>query len=192
MQVYFPTSSSTGEDLENMYEQIEDALKLAKSWDSVIVMGDFNAIIGERYGNRGAVKFGLGIRNERGEKLLDFCNHYNLIAVNTIFEVPKRRRYTWTSPGDINRYQINYILVKSNFSTKISSYYSYPGAEVDSDYKLVMSKCCLNHKKYQVKDNKTVKWDPQSLKDEQIKTLFANSTKKNLIRTDEQINWSLF
>jgi len=170
-----------------MYEQFEDVLKLAKSGHSVIIMGDFNAI-GEGYDNRGSGKIGLGIRNERGERLLDLCNQYNLIASNTMFEVPKRRRYTWTSPGGINRYQIDYILVNSNFNTLIKSCYSYPGAEMDSDHKLVMAKCCLKHKKYQVKGKKTVKWDLQNLKDVQIKTLFANSTKGNVIRTDEQID----
>lgn len=75
-----------------------------------------------------------------------------------MFEVPKRKRYTQTSLWEINHYQLDYILVKSNFNTIIKSCYSYHGAEVDSDHKLVMVKYCLKHKKYQVKSKKTVKF----------------------------------
>jgi hypothetical protein len=77
-------------------------LKLNGTNDELIIMRDFNAIIGEKYNERGSGKFGLGFRNKRGERLLDFCNHYNLVAQNTMFEVPKRRRYTWISLGGIN------------------------------------------------------------------------------------------
>lgn len=79
-----------------------------------------------------------------------------------MFEVPKTRRYTRTSPGEINRYQIDYILVKSNFNTLIKSCYSYTGAEVDSDHKLIIAKCYLKYKKYQLKGKKIVKWNIQS------------------------------
>lgn len=99
LQVYFPTSNSTEEELESMYEQIKDTLKLTRTDDRLVIMGDFNEIIGEDYFDRGSGKFGLGSRNERGERLIDFCNQYNLVAQNTMFEVLKRRRYTWISPG---------------------------------------------------------------------------------------------
>jgi len=53
LHVYFPTSNGTEEEIESMYEQIEDTLKLAKKNDGLIIMGDFNAIIGEEYDERG-------------------------------------------------------------------------------------------------------------------------------------------
>lgn len=56
-------------------------------------MSDFSVIIGKEYDVKGSGKFGLGSWNQRGERLLDFCNQYNLIVQNTMFEVPESRRY---------------------------------------------------------------------------------------------------
>ena len=80
-------------------------------------------------------KFGLGKRNDRGEKLIEFCKSQNL--VNTWYEQEKRRRYTWKSPGDLRRYQIDYILVRQRYRNSVKSSWNYPGADVDSDHKLV-------------------------------------------------------
>lgn len=57
-----------------------------------------------------------------------------------MFEVPKRRRYTWVAPGDTNRYQIDYLLIKSLFKKQIMTSHSYLDAEIDSDHNLVTMK----------------------------------------------------
>jgi len=72
--------------------------------------------------------------------------------------------------------------------TLIKSCHSYPGAEVDSYHKLVMEKCCLKYKKHRVKSKKPLNWDLQSLKDTEIKELFANSTKENVKEKYGQID----
>lgn len=98
-----------------------------------------------------------------------------------MFEVPKSRRYTWTTPGEINRYQIDYILTKSSSNTLIKSCHSYPGAEIDSDHKLVIAKCCVkgpNHGRQRIRNKKQKKWNLQSLKNPEIKELFAKRTKE--------------
>jgi hypothetical protein len=59
--------------------------------------------------------FGLGKRNERGKMLIDFCEQHDLIVINTWFKKRKTKLYTWKSPGDRKRYQIDYILVKLRF-----------------------------------------------------------------------------
>ena len=59
------------------------------------------------------------------------------MITNTWFEQEKRRRYTWKSPGDLRRYQIDYILVRQRYSNSVKSSWSYPGADVDSDHNLV-------------------------------------------------------
>src|SRR3990170_4212832 len=82
-------------------------------------------------------KFGLGKRNDRGERVVEFCKRNKLMITNTWFEQEKRRRYTWKKPGDTGRYQIDYIMVKQRYRNSLKSSWSYPGADVDSDHNLV-------------------------------------------------------
>lgn len=63
-----------------MYEQIYDALKIIRKEDNTVIMSGFIAIIAEKYNVKESEKFGLRSRNERGERLLDFCYQYNLIV----------------------------------------------------------------------------------------------------------------
>jgi len=55
-------------------------------------------------------KFGLGVQNEAGQRLTEFCQKNALVAENTLFQRHKRRPYTWTSPEGQNQNQIDYIL----------------------------------------------------------------------------------
>lgn len=110
-----------------------------------------------------------------------------------MFEVPKKRRYTWTSPGEINRYQIDYILTKSSSITLIKSYHSYPGAEIDSDHKLVVAKCCLKgskHRRQRIRNKNQIKWNLQNLKNPEIKELFTKRTKENVKTIDYRNVWN--
>ena len=76
-----------------------------------MVLGDFNAVVGEGQEGNVVGKYGLGERNERGEGLTNFCRRNSLIVGNTWFNQHKRRRYTWKSPLDDQTYQIDYILI---------------------------------------------------------------------------------
>src|SRR6478609_3792972 len=111
VQAYLPTIDYEDEEVEKLYDQLEDILGKQKGADNVIVIGDFNAVVGESKEDRVVGKFGLGKRNDRGERLIEFCNSQNLVITNTWFEQEKRKRYTWKSPGDLRIYQIDYILV---------------------------------------------------------------------------------
>ena len=55
-------------------------------------------------------KFGLGVQNEAGQKLIEFCQENALVIANTLFQQHKRRLYTWTSPDGQYQNQIDYIL----------------------------------------------------------------------------------
>ena len=75
-------------------------------------MGDFNAKIGEgKDKDSGIGPHGLGIRNERGDMLANFCGANEHIIMNTMFKHHNRRKYTWKSPGDNYRNQIYFITI---------------------------------------------------------------------------------
>lgn len=88
-------------EVEKVYADIEELLKLTKKKDNGIIMGDFNAVIGELSDKKEIRNYGLGKRNDIGDRLLEFCRQYELVILNTLFKNHKRRRYTWKMPGDI-------------------------------------------------------------------------------------------
>ena len=61
-------------------------------------MGDWNATVGSQEITGITVKFGLGVQNEAGQRLTEFCQKNTLVIANTLFQEPKRQLYTLTSP----------------------------------------------------------------------------------------------
>ena len=121
-------------------------MKLVKSTDVLVVMGDWNTKVGKEETGHITAKFGLGDRNLRGERLIQFCQEENLIVTNTFYQHHKRRLYTWMSPGDQHRNQIDFILVKNRFKNHVKDVRTYPGADVMSDHNLLVTKLKLKLK----------------------------------------------
>ena len=115
-------------------------MSYVKCGEVVIAMGDLNAKVGcgEHLDITG--QFGLGSMNERESRLLQFCEENNMMIVNTYFQHPKRRLYTWRSPGDIYRNQIDFILINKRFGNAVKQARTYPGADVGSDHNPLMIK----------------------------------------------------
>ena len=73
IQVYAPTQDHGDEEIEAFYEEIEKAIKIVKSDEVLIVMGDWNAKVGDEPIPGVMGRFGLGNQNERGQRLQQFC-----------------------------------------------------------------------------------------------------------------------
>ena len=155
IQVYAPTSASSEEDAENFYEEIEKAKTQCKNQDPLTIMGDFNAKVGQRGDELSVGMHGTGNRNERGERLVEWCEMNNFTIGNTCFQQPQRRKWTWKSPGDSTRNQIDYILISGRFKNALLSAKSYPGADCYSDHALVLAKFRLKLKKNRKKPMNT-------------------------------------
>ena len=107
LQVYEPTTDHTDEEVEQFYDDIQMGIGQVKSDEVLVVMGDFNAKVGSTREDDIVGSYGLGTRNMRGTRLIEFCKANNLVVSNTWFKHPARRLYTWKSPGDICRNQID-------------------------------------------------------------------------------------
>ena len=92
-------------------------------------------------------KFGLGIWNEAGQRLIEFCQENALVIANTHFQQHKRRLYTWTSPDGQHQNQINYILCNQRWRSSIQSAKTRPGADCGLDHELHIDKLRLKLKK---------------------------------------------
>ena len=93
-----PSSNTEEAEVEQFYEDLQDFLELAPKKDVLLIIGDWNAKVGSQETPGVTGKFGLGVWNEAGQRLIDFCQENGLVIANTLFQQHKRRLYTWTSP----------------------------------------------------------------------------------------------
>ena len=98
IQVCAPTSNAEEADIEQFYEDLQDLLELTPQKDVLFIIGDWNAKVGSQEIHGVTGKFGLGIRNEAGQRLIEFCQENALVIANTLFQQHKKRLYTWTPP----------------------------------------------------------------------------------------------
>ena len=110
IQVYAPTSNAEETEVEQFYEDLQDLLEVTSPKDVLFIMGDWDAKVGIQETPGVTGKFGLGVQNEAGQRLTEFCQENTLVIANTLFQQHKRRLYTWTSPDGQYRNQTDYIL----------------------------------------------------------------------------------
>ena len=115
-----------------------------------IIMGDFTANVEEREKN--VVRpLGLCIRYIRRQKLIEWRHTNNLIVGNSWFQQLQRKKWTWKSPGNGSRNQIDHILIRKRFRNGLLSVKTYPGADCYTDHVPVAAKHKLKLKKPEVK-----------------------------------------
>ena len=128
-------------------EDLHDLLELTLQKDVLFIIGDWNAKVGSQETPGVTCTFGLEIRNEAGQMLIDFCQENALVIANTLFQQHKRRLYTWTSPDGQHRNQTDYILCSRRWRSSIQSAETRPGADCGSDHELLIAKFRLKLKK---------------------------------------------
>ena len=98
IQVYALTSNAEEAEVEWFYEDLQDLLELTLPKNVLFIIGDWNAKVGSQETPGVTGKFGLGVQNEAGQRLIEFCQKNALFIANILFQQHKRRLYTWTSP----------------------------------------------------------------------------------------------
>ena len=93
-----PTTNAKEAKAEHFYEDLQDLLELTSKKDVLFVIEDWNAKVKSQEISRITSKFGLGVQNEAGQRLTEFCQENALVIANTLFQQHKTRLYIWTSP----------------------------------------------------------------------------------------------
>ncbi|GBP23084.1 Craniofacial development protein 2 [Eumeta japonica] len=110
IQIYAPTDTASDYEIDTFYKTIETAIESAHK--HIILMGDFNAKIGAPKDTENFImkQYGYGVRNDRGQRLIDFALENKLTIINTCFKKKENRRWTWRSPTGQYKNEIDYIL----------------------------------------------------------------------------------
>ena len=147
IQVYAPASNAEKVEVEQFYEDLQDLLELTPKKDVLFIIGDWNAKVGSQETPGVTEKFGFGVQNEAGQKLIEFCQENTLVIANTLFQQHKRRLYTWISPDGQHQNQIDYIFCSQRWRSSIQSAKTRQGADCGPDHEVLIAKFRLKQKK---------------------------------------------
>ena len=118
IQVYTLTSNAEEAEVEWFYEDLEDLLELTPRKDVLFNIGDWNAKVGSQEIPEVTGKFGLGVQNEAGKSLIEFCQENTLVIANTLFQQHKRNLYRWPSPDGQHQYSLQLKMEKLYIGSK--------------------------------------------------------------------------
>src|SRR5688572_11431920 len=125
-------------------------------------MGDFNEKVGNNKEESIIGPYGLGTRNENGNKLVNFCRKHNLFVTNAWFQQKRTAQHTWTSPGGRIKNQIDFVLVDYRFRNGVQNSKAMPGAHCETDHKPVIGRLKIKLQRVR-KLKKATKWDVNRL-----------------------------
>ena len=102
IQVYAPTSNAEEAEVERFYEDLQDLSELTPKKDVLFIIGDWNAKLGSQETPEVTGKFGLGMWNEAGQRLIEFCQENALVIANTLFQQQEKTLHMditrWSTP----------------------------------------------------------------------------------------------
>ena len=121
------------DEVEGFYEDLQDLLELIPKKDVLFIIQEWNAKVGSQEIPGIADKLGFAVKNEAGQRLVEFCQENTLVIANTLFQQHKRRLYTWTSPDGQYQNYIDYILCSQRWRSSIQSAKIRQGVDCCSD-----------------------------------------------------------
>ena len=144
IQVYAWTSNAEEAEVKWFCEDLPDLLELTPPKDVLFIIGNSNAKVGSQETPGVTGKFGLGVQNESGQRLIEFCQENALVIANTLFQKHKRRLYTWTSPDGLHQNRLDYILCSQRWRSSVQSAKTRPEADCGSVHELLLPSSDLN------------------------------------------------
>ena len=122
------TGNAEEAEVERFYEDLQDLLEHTPKKAVLFIIGDWNAKVGSQEIPGITGKFGLGVQNEGGQRLTEFCQENALVIANTLFQQDEKTTH-----------QIDYILCSRRWKSSIQSAKTRPGADCGSDHELLIA-----------------------------------------------------
>lgn len=176
IQAYAPTEDSSEDEILKFYIDIEEAYSLTDD-KVIVVMGDFNAKIGWPTKEENLImgEHGYGKRNERGERLINFALENKLSIMNTFFKKKASRKWTWLSPNQKTKNEIDFIM--TNSPRLITNFEVLTHITFASDHKLLRATFVLKEVKKSRTKFRTL---PKNLKSEKEIKNYTNCLRENV------------
>ena len=189
IQVYFPTTSHPDEEVDKLYDQVQNIIDKIPKRDFLFIMGDFNARVGKLHNiyPKSVGKYTVGNANDRGERLAGFCTANNLCITNTFFQ--KRRLHTWNHPNGKGKGQIDFIISPSKFCRNITNS-SVLNTPTISDHKMVRAEVNLKYI-WQKPKKSFKKYNLSALKDPTVASSFELELKNRFSPLIEDLSTSV-
>ena len=137
--MYVPATDAEEIKVERFCKDRQHLLELTPKKVVLFIIGDWNVKVGSPEISGVTGKFGLGVQNEAGQRLIEFCQENTLVIANTLFQQHKRL-YTWTSPDGQYQNHIDYILCSQRWRRSIQSAKTRLRADCGSDHELLIAK----------------------------------------------------
>lgn len=186
IQVYAPTSSAEEKEIDEFYNNVSTVYNELRKKDNIILlMGDWNSQVGKREkGEKSTIgEYGYGKRNERGWRLVRYCQEYNLKIINGYFKKRMGKRWTWQAPNQEFKSTIDYIITtKSELNVTNFEIMGMNKFNFYTDHRLLMATIELGNQKGRQKMRET---------DEEIDTtLFKEELRKEMsnVGSEESID----
>ena len=197
ISAYAPTMNHTLDEKEQFYEDLRRILKKVSSKDSILLMGDFNARVGnDNQAWPGVLgKHLLGTSNSNGLLLLSLCSEFNLTITNSIFQQKNMYKGTSCHPRSKHWHTLDYIIMRQSDRNCIKSTRAHRGTEQWSDHRLVRSmlKIQIQSKPRRSKATAPKKINFSALKDPVTASSFTekldNAVERCSISDDVEASW---
>ena len=168
IQCYAPTNDKDEEIKEDFYQRLQTIIDRFSQKDLTILMGDFNAKVGDNNSGHEEVmgKHGLGEMNENGEFFTELCSANKMVIGGTIYPHKRIHKAMWVSPDHTTENQIDHLCILKRFRRSLIDVRVMRGADAASDHHLVLAKIKLKLKKNTNPSNPQVRYNIEYLKDE--------------------------
>jgi len=194
---YAPTEDAEEDEKVSFYDNLQKVVDETPYHDVLLIMGDLNAKVGRNnQGKEGTMgQQGLGYCNNNGERLSTFCMENNLVISGTIFMHKDIHKTTWNSPDGHTKNQIDHVIINKRWRGSLLDVVARHGADVGSDYSLVLATFKLKLRKARRTDQRPPPTDIQKLKDPKIKKIFQIKVQNKfslLMEDSDEIDMVIF
>ena len=144
--VYAPTMTNSQENINRFYDQLNQALRSVPAADKILLMGDFNARVGQDHSTWPGVigKYGCGNLNSNGELLISVCSEHQLCITNTFFKHRPAHKFSWMHPRSKNWHLIDFVITRQRDLPDILDTRAMRGANCSTDHIMIRTKARLS------------------------------------------------